>query len=381
MQDIAIIGIGETPAVRRSEKSLWQLAVDAVEAAIGDAGLTPQDIDGIVTDSIIMPGSIPHDWMAGQLGIERRWDGAVSYGGAGTVGAPLVARPALQQGLARYVLCYFAVDWGSKPGGPYAFHDIYPAKQVFEKPYGFNAQPAYFAMLANRYAHEFGLQPEHLAAVAMSSRRNSMRTGRGQNMRPLDLDGYLSSPMASEPLRYPDCCLISDGAVAYVMTTADRAADAPQPPVFVKGVGFGADRMTGDDAFTQRADALRLHGVDLARRNLEADAGIEITAVDFAEIYDCFTISCLLQLEDLGFCKKGEAGPFAAEGHITLEGSLPVNTHGGLLSYSYRLAGEHVVEAVRQLRGEAGATQVAGAELGLVTGLSTPDYAALMLGV
>lgn len=381
MQDIAIIGVGETAAVSRSEKSLWQLAVDAVEAAVADAGLRPQDIDGIVTDSIIMPGTIPHDWMAGQLGIERRWDGALSYGGAGTVGSALVARPALQQGLAKYVLCYFAVDWGSKPGGPYAFHDIYPAKVAFEKPYGFNAQPAYFAMLANRYAHEFGLEPEHLAAVAMSSRNNSIRTGRGQNMTPLDLDAYLASPIASEPLRYPDCCLISDGAVAFVMATADRAADAPKRPVFVRGVGFGADPMTGDDAFTQRPEPLELHGVDRARRQLEADAGIDITQVDFAEIYDCFTISCLLQLEDLGFCKKGEAGPFAADGHIALDGSLPVNTHGGLLSYSYRLAAEHVVEAVRQLRGEAGANQVPGAELGLVTGLSTPDYAALMLSV
>lgn len=381
MPGIAIVGIAETPATRRSEYDLRTLTMNAVRAAIADAGLTAADIDGIVTDALIMPSTVPHDWVAGQLGIERLWDAAMSYGGAGTVGAPLLARLAIEQGLATNVLCYFGVDWGTRAGGPYAFHGHYPAKRAFEMPVGFNAQPVYFAMAATRYAYEYGLTPEQQSALPIGQRANSIRTGRGQNTTPLTFEDYMRAPVASEPLRYPDCCLISDGAVAYVMTSAERATDTPHPPVYVRGVGFGASPIPGEDAFTQKDDVLSLPGTDLARRRVEADAGIAIGEVDFAELYDCFTISCLLQLEDLGFCGRGEAAAFVADGNVALDGRLPVNTHGGLLSYSYVLAADHLVEAVRQLRGEAGAVQVPDAELGLVTGLSHPDYAALMLSV
>jgi len=329
---------------------------------------------------VVMPTTVPHEWVAAQLGADRSYDGCISYAGAGIVAAPLLARQALEQGLAKYVVCYFGVDWGSRPGGPYAFHDMYPAKMAFEKPYGFNAQPSYFGLFANRYAHDYGLQPEHLGAIAVSQRENSIRTGRGQNMKPMTMEDYFKTPLVTDPLRYPDCCLISDGAAAFVMTTADRAKDARKAPVWVRGVGFASDPINGDDVLTQKADQLTLPGVARARRLVEQDAGIPLDQVDFAELYDCFTMSCLMQLEDLGFCGKGEGGDFALAGHTRLDGKLPVNTHGGLLSYSYRLAVEHVTEAVRQLRGEAGAVQVKDAEVGIVTGLSVPDYGILMLG-
>jgi acetyl-CoA acetyltransferase len=378
--DIAIIGIGETESVRRTDESVRSTTLRAVLAAVEDAGLSPKDIDGIVTDSVIMPTTVPHEWISGQLGIDRGFDASISYGGAGIVASPMIARAALRDGLADYVLCYFGVDWGSRPGGPYAFHDLYPAKLAFEKPYGFNGQPSYFAMWAQRYAYEFGLQPEHLGTIAVSQRENSIRTGRGQNMKPMDMASYLAAPPVSDPLRYPDCCLISDGAVAFVLTTAERAQDAARTPVYVRGVGFGTEGITGDDVFTQKPDLLTLPGTAIARDRLRRDSGLDTTEADFAEIYDCFTISCLMQLEDLGFCGKGEAGDYVIEGNTRLEGSRPVNTHGGLLSYSYRLAAEHVTEAVRQLRGDAGGVQLAKADLGLVTGLSVPDYALLMLG-
>lgn len=378
--DIAIVGIGETPATRRSADDIRSLTVAAALAAIADAGLRPGDIDAIVTDSIIMTSTVPHDWMAAQLGVERRFDAAISYGGAGTVAAPLLARTALHQGLARHVLCYFGVDWGSRAGGPYAFHDIYPAKLAFEHPHGFNAQPAYFALLAKRYAHEHGLEDEHLGAIATTQRANSQLTGRGQRQSSLTMAEYLASDHICDPLRYPDCCVISDGAAAFVMTTAQRARDLPHPPVHVRGVGFGSTGISGDAAFTQNPEFISLPGVATARTQVERDSGAKVTDVDFAELYDCFTISCLLQLEDLGLCGRGEAGQFLAAGGNRLDGRLPINTHGGLLSYSYLLGAEHVVEAVRQLRGDAGAVQIAGAETGLVTGLSVPDYAILMLG-
>lgn len=378
--DIAIVGIGETPPARRSDKDVRELTLEAVLAAIEDAGLSPDEVDGIVTDSVVMPTTVSHEWIAAQLGAERCFDASISYAGAGTIAAPLLARMALREGLARNVVCYFGVDWGTRPGGPYAFHDMYPAKMAFEKPCGFNAQPCYFALFAHRYMHEFGLTQEHLGAIAVAQRENSIRTGRGQNMKPMTMDDYLNAPLVSDPLRYPDCCLISDGAAAFVMTTAERARDCAKRPVYVRGIGFASEAINGDDAFTQKADLLTLPSVATARRQVEKDAGISLDQIDFAELYDCFTMSCLMQLEDLGFCKKGEGGEFALAGHTRLDGSLPVNTHGGLLSYSYRLAVEHVTEAVRQLRGEAGTVQVKDAELGIVTGLSVPDYAILLLG-
>jgi acetyl-CoA acetyltransferase len=351
-----------------------------VLAAIEDAGLSPKDVDGIVTDSVVMPTAVPHEWIAAELGVDRLFDATISGAGAGTVGAPLLARMALREGLARTVVCYFGVDWGTRPGGPYAFHDMYPAKMAFEKPYGFNAQPSYFGLFANRYRHEYGLRPEHLGAVAVSQRENSIKTGRGQNMKPMTMADYLDAPMVSDPLRYPDCCLISDGAAAFLMTGGERARDCAKRPVYVRGVAFASEGLNGDDMFTQRPDLLTLPSVAAARRQVERDSGLSLEDVDFAELYDCFTVSCLMQLEDLGFCKKGEGGDFALAGHTRLDGELPVNTHGGLLSYSYRLAVEHVTEAVRQLRGEAGAVQLEDPELGIVTGLTVPDFALLLLG-
>ncbi|GAA3649207.1 thiolase family protein [Nocardioides ginsengisoli] len=378
-QGTCITGIGETPPARRSDKSVRRLVVDAALAAIADAGLRPGDIDGIVSDSVIMSGSVPRDWLSAQLGITRTFDASLSYGGAGSVGAPQLARAGLEAGLCTNVLVYFGVDWGTRPSGPYGFHDMYPAKRVYEKPIGFDAQPEYFALLAERYSHEYGLAEEELGAFAVNQREYAVRAGVGQKTKPLSMQEYLDTPMISDPLRFEDCCLISDGAVAYVLTLEERAVDAPHKPIHVRGVGFGSEATSGDDVFTQRADYLGFPGTAAARAAVEGDAGMSLAEADFAEIYDCFTISCLLQLEDLGICERGTAGKFALAGETRIDGRMPVNTHGGLLAHSYLLGAEHVIEAVRQLRGDAGPNQVADAGVGLVTGLSVPDYALLLL--
>jgi len=379
-QDIAIVGIGETRPARRLSVDVKTMVIDSVLAALEDAGLSAADVDGIVTDAGIMPATVPHDYVAGQLGIESTFNASISYGGAGIVCAPLLAKAAIESGQASVVISYFGVDWGSDAKGPYAFHDRYPAKGVFEKPYGYNAQPLYFAHLARRYMHEYGLTEEQLASVAITHREHALQKGGGQVDKPLGRAEYLASRMIADPLRVADCCLISDGAGAFVMTSADRAQDCRRPPVYVKGIGFAASALAGDGAFTQNPHYLETPGAGLASQRAQKMAGIGIAEIDFAEVYDCFTISCLMELEDLGFCKKGEAGAFFADGHARLGGSLPVNTHGGLLSYSYRLGIEHVTEAVRQLRHEAGPNQVANAEVGLVSGFSIPEYGALILG-
>lgn len=376
----AIIGIGQTPPARRSPHGVRRLVVDAALAAIADAGLTPSDIDGMVSESVLMPTTVPRDWLAAQLGIVRGFDASLSYGGAGTVGASLLAREGLRQGLCRNVLIYFGTDMGSKVGGPYSFHDTYPAKRAYEMPAGYDAQPLYFALMAARYRHEYGLSEEELGAFAVNAREYAVRAGVGQKTKPLSIQQYLDTPMLSDPLRFEDCCLISDGAVAFVVTLEERANDGPHRPVYIRGVGFGSEATSGEDVFSQRKNYLSLPGVAQALAAVERDAQMSVTEADFAEIYDCFTISCLVQLEDLGFCERGTAGAFALAGETRLGGRLPVNTHGGLLSHSYLLAAEHVVEAVSQLRGDAGPNQVQGARLGLVSGMSPPDYALMLLG-
>jgi acetyl-CoA acetyltransferase len=378
--DIAIVGVGQTTPVRRSTRDVRALVMEAIQLALDDAGLEPKDVDCVLSDSVIMPMSVPREYVAAQFGITRRFDGGMSYGGAGSVCAPMLARMALEAGLADVVVYYFGVDWGSRDSGPYGFHNIFPAKMAFEKPVGFSGQPSYFALWAHRYMHEYGLTEADLAAVATTQRANAIRNGRAQVQKPLSTADYHASRMISDPLRAADCCLITDGAAAFVMTRMDRARDCRKAPVKVLGCGFAGEAMTGDDVFTQNPNQLTLPGAREACDRALGQAGIGRDAVSFAEIYDCFTISCLMQIEDLGFCKKGEAGAFVREQGIGIEGGLPINTHGGLLSHSYLLGAEHVVEAVRQLRGEAGDAQVNNAEVGLVTGLSIPDYGVLVLG-
>jgi acetyl-CoA acetyltransferase len=380
MTPIAIVGVGETPAVRRSEKNLRALVVEAIGNALDDAGLKPCDVDGILSDGLVMPTTVPRDFVAAQFGIDRRYDGGMSFGGAGSACAPQLAQLAISSGLAKTVVYYFGVDWGTRTSGPYGFHDLYAGKMAFEKPYGFNAQPSYFALWARRYMHEYGLTERDLATIAVTQRQSALLNPRSQVKKPMTYDDYFAARVVSDPLRVPDCCLITDGAAAFVMTSLERARDLPKPPVRVLGTGFGSEPVNGDDAFTQPGGLMRIPGAKAATGRALEQAGLTHADIDFAEIYDCFSISCLLQLEETGFCKRGEGAAFIREKGIGIDGGFPVNTHGGLLSHSYLLGVEHVVEAVRQLRGESGKAQVKDARVGLVGGLSNPDYGVLVLG-
>ena len=378
--EIAIVGIGQTPPVRRSTKPIRHLAIEAVQLALDDAGIAPGDIDGVITDGVIMPHTVPREFIAAQFGMTRSFDGGVSFGGAGVACAPELAKLAISAGKAHTVLFYFGVDWGSRTSGPYGFHDMYPAKMAFEKPYGFNAQPSYFALWARRYMHEYGMTDVDLAAIAISHRENAILNPASQARTPMSLESYRAARMIADPLRVPDCCLISDGVGAFIMTSVERARDLRQPVVKVLGSSFASEPWSGDDIFTQQREIFRVTGAEAACQRALREADIMIADVDFAELYDCFTVSVLMQLEDLGFCGRGEAPDLVRERGIGVHGGLPVNTHGGLLSHSYLLGVEHVIEAVRQVRGAAGAAQVAKADIGLVGGWSIPDYGVLLLG-
>jgi acetyl-CoA acetyltransferase len=378
---IAIVGVGSTEHVRRSNKPITQLVVEASRKAIADAGLEPEDIDGIVTDVSYMPLRAPADEVAAALGIrERCFTAHGLVGGAGVVGAPHLAELAISSGQARHVLSYYGADFGSVKGGPYAFPVALDTKLAVEVPFGWYGQPLYFAAMGQRYKHEFGLTPEQQAEVVLAARAHAARTPGAMRRDPLTLDAYLASPMIADPFRSLDCSLISDGGTAFVMTSVERARNLPQPPVLVAGIGLASTNETQAGYFTQHTPYPGTPAVRSAPRALR-QAGLSAADVDVVELYDCFTITTLLQLEECGFCGHGEASSFVEGGRIGPGGSLPVNTHGGLLSHSYMVGAEHVVEGVRQLRGSRGEGQVPGAEVALVTGLGVPDHATLVLTV
>lgn len=370
----AIAGVGESEFGRSIDRPLARLVIDACRTAIADAGLTAADIDGIVT-AAAHPG--PDD-VAVALGVTRSFTGAPGIpAGAGPLAAVEIARAAVESGRATTVLVYYGYA-GSKPGGPYGFHAQDPVKASYEMPFGWYGQPVYFAAWAQRYCHTYGVDPGDLGSVAVSNRIWASMTPGAQRPTPLTQQDYLESPMIASPLRSADCCLITDGAGAVVVTTADRARDLAATPVIVAGSSTVAVGPPMTSFFTQAED-LCSFGSAISGPRAFADAGLTPADIDVAEIYDCFSISQAIQLEDLGFCQRGEALAFHADGHTRPGGRLPVNTHGGHLAYAYIPGIVHVIEAVRQVRGTRGDAQVPDASAALVAALAGGEHSTLIL--
>jgi acetyl-CoA acetyltransferase len=378
-QKACIVGIGETPYVRNSGKTAREMVFDAVERACRDAGICVRDLDGVVE----MGGS-GHVVTAQQLqlnyGIKDLPYVAAAPFGAGSAAAASVgmATAALDAGMCKYVACWHFTDWSSQSTTPGDAHDHEPNKHDFETPFGWFGQPAHLAMCARRHMATYGTKYEHLGAIAVTQRAHAALNGNAVMTAPLTMEDYLSARWIAEPFRLFDCCVINDGAAAYVMTTPDRARDMPRPPVSFLGVGLSSGDRTV--YWAQQPDITHTSAVHSAPRAY-AMAGVGPEDVDFLQLYDCFTWVVLSSIEDHGFCKKGEGGDFLDAGRrISVGGELPVNTHGGMLSQSYLQGMNHICEAVRQLRGEAGAAQVAGAEVGLVGGYAGATYGTLILG-
>jgi len=222
-----------------------------------------------------------------------------------------------------------------------------------------------YAMAATRHMAEYGTTPEQLAKIAVSTRQWASMNPKARYREPITVDDVLASPLQSSPLHLLDCCLVTDGAGAFVMTSAERADDLPRPPVYVLGAATAHDHMM----ISQMPDLTRTPGAVCGPAAF-AMAGVKPSDVDVLMGYDSFTITALLHLEDLGFCAKGEGGPFVEDDTIGPGGSLPMNTNGGGLSYTHPgMYGMFlIVEAVRQLRGECGARQVGGAEVAVAHG-------------
>ena len=366
-----IVGIGETAFCRKPGSGLSEMGIQlqAALAAIGDAGLKPAQIDGILP----FPNVGKSEAFAAELGCSNlRFAATMHMGGAAPVASLRAAAMAVATGVADYVLVpggwngysgarvreTAANDLNSIPGGAIA--------RDFYLPFGLTAPPQWYALMARRHMHEFGTTEEQLGAVAIAMRRHAqLNPAALMHGKPLTMEQYLASPMISSPYRLFDCSLETDGGAAFVVTSAERARDLRQDPVFI--MGAAASQPYPADEICGRPDFHRI-GLSTAAPEAFRMAGVKPADVDFAQIYDCFTFEVIQQLEEAGFCQRGEGGAFVENGGIELGGRLPVNTHGGLLSQAHVLGISHVVEAVRQLRGRADARQVTNAEIGVVTG-------------
>ncbi|MBK5287531.1 MAG: thiolase family protein [Acidimicrobiia bacterium] len=351
---VAIVGIGETSYTKASGRTATEIGAEAAERAIADCGLEPHDIDGLTYSAAFADFDVAafHEHFGTSHDIwSSPWGGGMSWAGT----APALAAEAIANGEARHVLNVFPVAWAtqraSMTGGPGEVHASQSLKQNLEVPFGWFPQPVYFATIMRRHMIEFGTTEDHFAAVAVAARWNANQNPDAvMHGKRLDLDDYAASPMLAEPLRLFDSCLISDGGAAYVTTSLDRARDMPHPPAIVSGVGEGiahsGQHWSQQAAFTSTPQVF-------SAPPAFAMAGITPRDVNVLAVYDPFTIVTLMQIEDMGFCKKGEAGPFVEGDTLwySAEQGLPCNTHGGLLSHAYVLGIAHVVELVKQIRG------------------------------
>ncbi|MGE0799757.1 MAG: lipid-transfer protein [Lautropia sp.] len=372
----AISGIGWTPYCAASGVSLLDLASTACRQAIDDAGLRVADVDGIVCYHM-NDSALSRD-VAAALGIPAlNWWNDSYAGGSHTCRIVAEAALAVGSGLARHVVCYRALNGRSgfrmgqlgavETGGVFQFMT----------PYGFGAPPQIFGMIARRHMHEYGTTREQMGRVAITMRAHAVPNERATRRTPMTMDDYLGARMIAEPYGLLDCCQETDGGCALVVSAADRAADGRWPRVRISGVVHGGGR--GARLPLDRAPSLTESAFTRLSQRLYRQCGFGPEAIQVAELYDAFTFEVILQLEDFGFCGKGEGGPFVADGHIALGGRLPVNTHGGLLSEAYIQGLNSVVEAVAQVRGQAGARQVPDVEHALVTGFGFSAGGAMVL--
>ncbi len=375
----AIAGIGFTDYSKKSGRNVRSLASEACLKAIKDAGLDVSDIDGFV--SFNFNDSAPAMAVATEIGVPAA-QYAVDFQSGGNAANLIIlsAIAAIEAGLAKNIVCYRAMNGrsGFRLGGGREM----AARGItqYTAPFGWITYPQAMAMWCRRHMIQYGTNAEQLGEIAVTFRDNAALNPRAMQRTPITMDDYMNSRMIVDPFRMLDICLESDGACAVLVTSTERARDMKHKPVHIMGGAYGGGPNQGEDLF----DAIRWpdHAHNYAKyiaKDLWGSAGIGPEDVDVAQIYDCFTYSILMQLEGLGFCKEGEGGSFVQGGRIARDGELPLNTAGGLLSEAYIHGLNHVIEAVDQLRGNAGARQIKDAEICLTTAGAMTCGSALLL--
>ena len=377
----AIAGLGMTSMGRDfSHSDPLSFAADAVIRALTDAGLEREALDGL----LLSPGAVAQDQINGPFALQQmlglrnlRLTASMIAGGAGAGAMVAHAAQAIAAGMASTVACVFA-DSPIRPPSTTATGrsgESFARAQGLNASYGYFGAPAGYAMVARAHMNRYGTTQDQLAAIALAQRQWANLNPQAQFYeRPLTLEEYHSSRWIAAPLHLYDCCLVTNGGICVIVTSAERARDLKQQPVYVLGMGQG--HPGGDPAETLSC------GATIAKRSAFSMAGVELSDIDVVQLYDCFTITVLISLEAYGFCAEGEGGPFVSSGRLGPHGSLPLNTGGGQLSAYYMWGMTPLSEAVIQVRGHGGARQVPKHELCLVSGnggiLST--HSTLVLG-
>jgi acetyl-CoA acetyltransferase len=376
----AIAGLGVTEQGLRLGRPSRDLRREALELALADAGLTRRDVDGYIGTSSETFDDIRH------LGLAPGFAYTIQSGGATATMSILNAIGAILTDQASTVVCSYGVAISSgvpradgSKGGYGSFAYGYP------RLYGFIGAGMTHALHARRHMHRYGTTSQHLGAVAVAQRAHAaVRPGTLGFGKPITLEDHQSSRLVVDPFRLLDCCRDTDGGVCVIVTSIERARDLRSTPAVVRGIGTGHNMRNW-----WTGDVYDLHDdIEPAKQKAFGQAGITVDDIDVAALYDPFTISVIMQLEAYGFCARGEGGPFVASGATRLDGAIPTNTGGGQLSGFYATGFTAVVEGLRQIRRESGATQVPDAQIALVSGhggnggiQNTWAHATMVLGV
>ncbi|GAA3748982.1 thiolase [Leifsonia bigeumensis] len=362
-REVYISGVAEAPLGEVRDHSELSMIALAAREALAEAGLRLSDVDGLFVNYMGEEGSVQ---VGEYLGIQPSYADSSDLGGAAFVAFLGHASAALQTGRCKVALVVYASRQRTRASRRLNHWNDKAVSPQFEQPFGLPAPLGQFGLLAARHQYEYGTTSEQLASVAVAARQWARLNPKAWSRDPLTVEDVLASRMICEPLHRLDCCLVTDGGGAIVLTTADRARDAARVPIHVAGTGESHRQWH----IPQLPGLSSSPGAAAAETALHR-AGVTPADIDVFEPYDASTISVLLALEDVGFCSRGEAGRFVEAGNLGPAGSLPSMTSGGGLSYCHpgALGLLLVVEAVRQLRGEAGPRQVPDARIGLVHGI------------
>ncbi|MFJ9129804.1 lipid-transfer protein [Streptomyces sp. NPDC102340] len=372
----AIVGIGATEFSKDSGRSELKLAVEAVHTALDDAGLSPSDVDGLVTFTMDTNPEITVAQAAG-MG-ELSFFSRVHYGGGAACGTVQQAALAVASGVADVVVCYRAFNersgrrFGS--GVQHREPSAEGAALGWNLPFGLLTPASWVAMVAQRYLHTYGLTPEAFGHVAVTDRKYAATNPAAYFYeKPITLADHAESRWIVDPLRLLDCCQETDGGQAIVVTSVERARDLPNPPAVIRAAAQGAGRAQEQMTSFYRDELTGLPEMSVVARQLWRTAGLGPDGIDVGILYDHFTPFVLMQLEEFGFCAPGEAAGFVAEER------LPLNTHGGQLGEAYLHGMNGIAEGVRQVRGTA-VNQIPGAATALVTAGTGVPTSGLILG-